>query len=222
MDIVTVTIHSVERLHIPPRDVFAQNLMISGTASTVKVMRRLVVLITAAILFSVVVFHPVTSVPPGTLYENPLIVPVKAVGSTFTFQIIVGGMDQFNGWDIQVVTDPSVLNVTNLSITGNMFESLGGTAFEIVHCVNGKGTGCTSADGSGIVHSAYGNTAFANGNGLLFTITFKVVSAQPYSPIQIQNDLISSSSPSGVPHYSEFGNYGALFGTNGGKRPIPT
>lgn len=222
MDIGTVTIHSVECPHIRQRGVIAQNLMISRNAFIARPMRRLVVFITAAMLLSVIAFQPVSSLPPGTLYENPLIVPATTVGSTFTIQIIVGGMDQFNGWDIQVVIDPSVLNATSLSITGNMFESLGGTPFEIVHCVNGKGTGCTSADGSGIVHSAYGNTAFASGNGLLFTITFQVVSAQPYSGISIQSDLISSSSPAGVPHFTEYGHYGALFGSNGGKRAIPT
>ena len=222
MDIVTFTIHSFDCSHIIHADVLTQNLLISRNAFIAKPMKRLVVFITAAILLSIVVFQPVSSAPPGMLYENPLTVSSQVVGSIFTIQIIVGGMDQFNTWDIQVVTDTSALNATGLSITGNMFESLGGSAFEPIHCVNGKGTGCTTSDGPGIVRSAYGNTAFASGDGLLFTITYQVVSGSPYSAFTIRNDQFGSSSPAGVPHFTEYGYYGVHFGSGCGKRPVPT
>ena len=185
-----------------------------------KPLRRLLLSITVGILLSIVVFQPVSSLSPGTLYENPLTILARGVGTTFTLQIIVSGMDSFNGWDIQVATDPAVLNATGLSITGNMFESLGGSAFEIVHCVNGKGTTCSSSDGPGIAHSAYANTAFASGNGLLFTITYQVVGGGPFAPLTIRNDLISSSSPSGVPHFTESTYYGAPLGEIGGGHPM--
>jgi hypothetical protein len=182
---------------------------------------------TATILVSILVFQPVSSAGPGILYATPTpeILSASVVGSIFTIQIQVLGMDQFNGWDIQVASDPATINATTLSISGNMFSASGGTAFEIVHCTNGKGSGCTSADGPGIVHSAYGNTAFASGSGLLFTITFQVVGRNPSSPITIQNDLLSSSSPSGVPHTTLSGSYWDLAmspgGTGGGRAPLP-
>lgn len=156
------------------------------------------------------------------VYVNPVTVAQQSVGGSFTIQIKVANMGQFNGWDIEIVTSqsPIVINATSLSISGNIFalNTTGGSAFEIVHCVNGAGTGCTSNDGPGVVHSAFGDTTFTSGNGLLFSVTFKVVGINPYLPIMVQNSLISSSSPSGVPHSDQNGNYGIpLVGGGGGK-----
>lgn len=153
----------------------------------------------------------------GIVLVNPGTQGVLASGTAFTIQVKVNGMSQFNGWDIQIVT-AYVINATSLSIAGNIFatNTTGGSAFEIVHCVNGHGTGCTSSDGPGVVHSAFGDTAFTSGNGLLFTVTFQVLNISPYSPIGIQNSLISSSSPSGVPHADQSGTYGTLTTGGGG------
>jgi hypothetical protein len=141
-------------------------------------------------------------------------------------------MDQFNGWDIQVVSYTGVINATSLSISGNDFavNASSGVSAELIHCVNGKGTGCISTDGSGIVHSAFGDTFPLTGNGLLFTITYKVTgnyntcSCYKYSPVQLLNDLISTpQSGNGVPHDSMSGSYGVLppflsGGGGGGRR----
>jgi len=154
-----------------------------------------------------------------TVIVSPGDVSVATVGSTFTIQIKVQNMDQFNGWDIEVYAYSTVINATSMSITGNDFavNASSGSPFEIVHCVNGKGTGCTSTDGPGVVHSAYGNTAILTGNGLLFTITYQVTSIASYSPIELQNDLISSpSSGNGVPHVSISGSYGVTSVLAGG------
>ena len=130
-------------------------------------------------------------------------------------------MAQFNGWDIEIVTEPAI-NATKLSdyqVTPNILtaNTTQGIPFEIVHCVNGFGTGCTSTDGPGVVHSAFGDTKFTSGNGLLFKITYNVTSSHPYSPIIIQEESFSSSSPSGVPHSTIEGSYGTpdfTFGLN--------
>ena len=162
---------------------------------------------------------------------SPGSVSVGTIGSTFTIQVKVQNMDQFNGWDIRVYAAPWVINATSLSISGNDFavNASSGSAFEIVHCVNGVGTGCTSSDGPGFVHSSYGNTAVLSGNGLLFTITYQVkgnAALSPlwygYSPISLLNDLISSpSSGNGVQHTTLSGIYGiypsAFAGGGGGS-----
>lgn len=173
---------------------------------------------------------PLTPSSSPTLFVSPSVVPIVSVGTTFTVQIKVQNMLQFNGWDIQVFAYTTAINATSLSITGNDFEvnASAGTPFEIVHCVNGKGTGCTSTDGPGIVHSAYGNTGILTGNGLLFTITYQATGpyatcgCSGYSPIVLQNDLISSpSSGNGVPHATIIGGYGQPLaaGAGGGTPP---
>ena len=167
---------------------------------------------------------PASSTPTATIYLNPQTIPIQGVGTSFTIQVKVENMGQFNGWDIQITSSvPPVINATSLSISGNIFavNTTGGSPFEIVHCVNGVGTGCTSADGQGVVHSAFGDTAFTSGNGLLFTITYQVTAAFS-SSIVVQNSLISSSSPSGVPHVNLNAVYGtaASFGSSGGKLPL--
>ena len=89
----------------------------------------------------------VTSSGP-LVYTNPVNVTVGSVGSTFTVQVKVLNMPQFNGWDIRVWAAPWIINATGLSITGNDFQvnASSGTPFEIIHCVNGAGTGCASTD----------------------------------------------------------------------------
>lgn len=132
-------------------------------------------------------------------------------------------MSQFNGWDIQVYANPSVLKATSFSITGNDFavNQSGTLAVEIVHCIYGVGSGCTSSDGTGIVHSAYANSGTEQGYGLLFTITYSVMTINPYTQITLLNTLISSpNSGNGVPTVSVGGSYGDPNGggVGGGSR----
>jgi len=150
--------------------------------------------------------------PVGILYTSPESSPVLPVNSVFNLTIKVADMGEFNGWDIQVVTEP-VINAIKLSdyqVTPNTLiaNTTGGIPFEITHCVNGVGTGCTPNDGPGIVHSAFGDTKSTSGSGFLFTITYNVTSNSPYSPIVIQDDSFSSSSTTGVAHSTIEGAYG--------------
>jgi hypothetical protein len=227
MDIVTVTIHSVECSHISGGRIIVEIVLSPRSARVPKPLKRLLLFATSFILVSIIAFHPVGSVPPGNLYLTPEFTSVSTIGSTFTVQIKIQAMDQFNTWDIEVASDPSVLNATSLSITGNTFEvnTTGGSAFEIVHCINGKGTGCTSTDGSGIVHSSYGNTVPVSGSGLLFTIVYQIIGSNPNSPLTIRNDQLGSANPAGVPHNTLSGVYGGVSsvtgGAGGGMRPRP-
>lgn len=170
---------------------------------------------------------PLTNPTPVVL-ANPTTVSIGSVGTTFTIQVKVQNMPQFNGWDIRVYTAPWVINATSLSITGNTFQAnaTSGTEIELIHCVNGAGTGCTSSDTAGWVHSSYGNTGIVTGNGLLFTITYQIVgnnATSPayfgYSPISLLNVLISSpSGGTGIQTTVISGTYGSFpqLGTGGG------
>lgn len=153
----------------------------------------------------------------GSLYLNPATITSQPVGSTFSVQVKVGGIDQFNGWEIQVVSDPSVITSTSITTDGNIFLSntTGGIPFELRNCINGSGQGCclsscSPLDGVGIADSAYGYTKPVSGSGLLFTVTFQVVSNAPYSPITIQSDQFSNGGGSGVVHTTTSGSYGSL------------
>ena len=174
--------------------------------------QSLAVLLLAVGLFAVPQIN--TAAAAGNLYINPALTASLPVGSTFSVQVKVGGLDQFNGWEIQIGSDPTVISATSISTAGNIFlaNTTGGIPFELRNCVNGSGTGCclTSCaplDGPGIADSAYGYTKSVSGSGLLFTVTFKVVGNKPFSPITIQNDQFSNGGSSGVIHTTTSGVY---------------
>jgi hypothetical protein len=152
----------------------------------------------------------------GSLYLSPAVVTPLAVNSTFSILVKVASFDQFNGWEIQIVSDPTVISATNISTAGNIFlaNTTQGIPFPLRNCVNGNGTGCclvscTPLDGPGIADSAYGYTKPVAGFGLLFNVTFKVVSNKDYSPILIENDQLSGGGPGGfVVHTTTRGSYG--------------
>ena len=163
--------------------------------------------------------------------------PNLAVGSSFTVQVKVSGIDQFNGWEIQLVSDPRVIKPVSISTAGNIFlaNTTGGISFQLRNCVNGSGSGCCLTnscapfDGVGVADSSYADTKFASGSGLLFTVTFQVISnnPNPISLISIQNDQLANGSNSGVTHTSIGAQYGSLaaiavsnFFTDGSFNPL--
>ena len=144
----------------------------------------------------------------GTLYVNPLTTNVLASGATFSVGLKVSNMDPFNGWDIIVKTNNSVITPQSLSISGNILAA-NYSAFvtELINCINGGvgipdgspgNKGCTSSDGPGIARSAatvFGQISETNSlNGLLFNVTYKVSGLGEYSSISIIQDQISTSS----------------------------
>lgn len=192
--------HNVQTVVIPMRKRYGQTL---------------VVLLLAVGLFAVPRVSPVFAT--GSLYITPNTIAPLPVGSTFSVQVKVAGMDQFNGWEIQVVSDQNVISPTGISTAGNIFQAntTGGISFELRNCVNGGGQGCcltscSPLDGPGIADSAYGYTKSVSGSGQLFTVAFKVVSNGPFSPIIIQNDQFSNGGSSGVTHTTAGGSYGSL------------
>ena len=176
--------------------------------------QSLVVILLALGLFAIPGISPVSAA--GSLYATPATFTTQPVGSTFSVQIKVSGIDQFNGWEIQVASDPTVISPSSISTAGNIFlaNTTGGIAFQLRNCINGTGQGCcltscTPLDGPGIADSAYGYTKPVSGSGLLFTVTFQVVSSGPFSPITIQNDQFANGG-SFVVHTTTSASYGSL------------
>ena len=153
----------------------------------------------------------VAAAATGMVYVNSKSIPVLPVNTTFNIEINVANMGQFNGWGIEVVTEPVItpIRLSDYLVTPNILTAnTTGTPIEVAHCVNGNGFGCTDTDGPGVVHSAFADTQSTSGSGLLFKITYNVTSNRPYSPIIIQEESFSSSSPAGVPHSVMNGTYG--------------
>jgi len=137
----------------------------------------------------------------GLVYVNPSsISPILPLGTVFNVTVQVSGMDKFTGWDVYVRTNPSVINATKITFAGDLFEANYSAApLEASNCINGFGIGCRappfSVDGQGVAHSAAALLSppanlVAPINGNLFTITYVVTSASPFSLI----DFITSTS----------------------------
>lgn len=176
-----------------------------------------IIIITSLLTGILLPLYAPTVAGAGILYINPGwgVIPSQPINSTFTLQVKVSGIDSFNAWEVQVFYDPTVINATGISTTTNILSAnaTGGSAFELRNCVNGRGTGCCLSscqplDGHGIADSAYGDTKFAGGSGLLFSVNFTVVGTGTYSPIVFQNDLLSGQGGSEVFHTDSGGSYG--------------
>jgi hypothetical protein len=180
--------------------------------------RSLTLIIVTAIAMISALSGPVRAA--GLVLVNPTTTDVQSIGSFFIVQIKVAHIDPFNGWDIQVVADPAVVNATSLSTKGNTLEAnYTATPEELANCVNGVGPKCTSSDGQGIVHSAM---VFLGGqlpqqgpsNGLLFTINYTVVGSGTFSPLELQNVAFGNGGTSAVIVTAQDGQYGTAPGQN--------
>ncbi len=145
------------------------------------------------------------------LYISPTVIDTQPAGTIITYQVKVANIDPFNAWDISVQTDPTVINATSLTITGNILvANYSATLFEAVNCVNGAGNNCIAGDGPGIVHSAvvsFGPPPQTGpSSGLLFTITYKVVGGLA-SSVRLFNDVIVNGG-NAVSHTDQNGRYG--------------
>jgi hypothetical protein len=163
----------------------------------------------------------------GLVYVNPATTPLQSVGSKFNVTVQVANIDPFDGWDIQIQSDPSVLNSTSLSIAGNMFEAnyTGLQILSLTNCVNGSGIKCTPSDVMGVVHSAvlvFGSPLPTGpSEGLLFTITYKIVGSGTYSSIRVLSELIPNGNNPPVVVGTNDGIYGVPPGQGFNLTPSP-
>ena len=169
---------------------------------TVSASRRLSILLIALSIASLVsispsIFHSVHAA--GLVYVDRPTTAAGSAGTVVTVRVQVAGVDPFNGWDIQVESNQSVISPISLSITGNGLEvNYSENVLEIVSCINGVNyttSHCDSSDGPGIVHSAavaYGNPPTSSAYGLLFAINYTVIRSGSYSPLQILRAVITN------------------------------
>ena len=169
---------------------------------TVSASRRLSILLIALSIASLVsispsIFHSVHAA--GLVYVDRPTTAVGSASTVVTVRVQVAGVDPFNGWDIQVESNQSVISPISLSITGNGLEvNYSENVLEIVSCINGVSyttNPCDSSDGPGIVHSeavAYGNPPTSSAYGLLFAINYTVIRSGSYSPLQILRAVITN------------------------------
>jgi hypothetical protein len=163
------------------------------------------------------IFHSVHAA--GIVYVNHPTV-TDPTSTAITVQVQVDGVDPFDGWNIQVKSNQSVISPTSLSVRGNALEAnYSESVFEMVNCVNGvnyTSSHCDPSDRPGIVHSA-AVTHHANpptiGSvyGLLFTINYTVIRIGLYSPLQILRAIILNGQDL-VSVTTRDGSYGIPFG----------
>ncbi len=124
----------------------------------------------------------VTVLANPTVLILPAVQGVTAPGASVSYNVNEVSMPPFAGYDIMVVTNPSVLSPDSIDVSANVLQP----GSEITNCVNGgfsaNGTpiplgspgnlNCGQSDGPGVAHSAFSSSGFYTGDGLLFTIHF--------------------------------------------------
>ncbi len=118
----------------------------------------------------------------------------QSVGGTLTVLVQIQGSDPYNGFNIQIQTDNTVLAAAGASV-----GIFGSGATVVLECLDGTlvhGNNCDTTDGPGVLHfaavAAPGTTVSAN--GVLFTATYNVVSATAGIPLNLMSVTISNGS----------------------------
>ncbi len=182
-----------------------------------RVLRPLLILAILAIgLVSVpLLLSPVHAVGTPTVFLTPSFRAFVASNAVTHFAVNVTNMPLFNGFNIFIKVNPSLLKPTSISTVGIIFAS----PLEDINCVNaGAGItlgnpgnlGCTPQDGPGIAHEeVLCNGCFAQGSGLLFNVTFTgQTNTVGNSVVDVYNDQILNGTPTFVAHLTTSGTYG--------------
>jgi PKD domain len=156
----------------------------------------------------------VNAADSNLLYINPPQQGSVTTGAIVIYEVKVANMDPFNSWDIQVQTNPAVLNPVSIDTSLNaLTANYSITIVPLTSCIDGFGTGCdpTRGDGPGVVHSAVAPFGAApkttSITGVLFTITYNVVNGTGLSSILLYNDQLANSDVL-VAHSTQNGIYG--------------
>jgi len=138
----------------------------------------------------------VVSVNSGSL------VTASSSATTISVPINIAGSDSLNGFDIQVFANTSFIDGTSVSLSGSILNT-NGPAAVVQECIDGvlvAGSTCSATDGLGVVHlaaTAPFGTALVSGNGLLFTINYKINGLTPGTPIVFQKGCTGTSVSNG-------------------------
>lgn len=145
----------------------------------------------------------------GSVYVSPSAMQIQKPGTNITFAIMVSNMPHFKSYDVYVRVNSTVLEPESINITGSVLITL---STELAHCINGVGTGCTSSDGPGVIHSSLTtswpppvDTIIV---GELFTVTFKVKGAGGTFVSIFDDTIIDSATAVPIAHATTPGLYG--------------
>lgn len=149
-------------------------------------------MILGAVLVSPTVFAQagVVSVNGGALISGTV------HPSTVSVPINVASSEPFNSFDIQVISDPTILSPSSVSIAGSV---LGNTPTIALECINGiivTGAVCSTNDAQGVVHLVLSQTTLTAStptSGLLFTINYNVIADTTGSTVSFQTGCTSTS-----------------------------
>jgi len=118
----------------------------------------------------------------------------QALGALLNVTVRIQGSDSLNGFDIQVMSDPTILIGVDAYTTGSVLSFT-----TLVRCINGMlkaGSSCAPQDGLGVIHLAavtFGSASGAPVSGLLFTAVFKVLAASSGVPISFNTGCAGTS-----------------------------
>ncbi len=134
-----------------------------------------------------------------TPFANCPVLPPTIGPVFFRGQAVVNvvGSQLFNGFDISVKANQTILNATLISNIGNIFQSAGGTVSVVAECINGHPvTGsCRAQDGPGVATiSAVSNVLVMGGN--LFNITYGNPLTNGTTPVTFQAGCTGTSNDS--------------------------
>jgi hypothetical protein len=128
---------------------------------------------------------------PGALLS------VVDVNGTLNVSVLIAASDPLNGFDIQILTDNTVLNPVGVDASGTI---LPGGASTVLKCLNGvlvTGNACTTQDAIGVLHyaaiSQTGGTTSGTTSGLLFKAQYTVVKATPGTSLNFNTGCTGTS-----------------------------
>jgi hypothetical protein len=160
----------------------------------------LVLILLTSIISAMQTIHAVHA--SGILSITPSSITPVPQGTMVTVDVRVDGMDQFNGWHIDISTNTKALNGTSIDhSTQSVFPSTT-PILNLVDCMNGGTPGANTncqpgEDGIGIVHVEgiiVGQPPTAPLTGVMFSIRFLAGSLNFTNLHFVNNDLVLGSS----------------------------
>lgn len=112
--------------------------------------------------------------------------------ATVSVPINIVGSDPLNGFDIQVVADPTILSASSVTL-GSVLAS----PSIVIECINGilvVGSTCAPQDANGVVHLGAAQIgSLTSASGVLFTINYNVVGNTAGTPISFNTGCSGTS-----------------------------
>src|SRR6266571_5737320 len=112
-------------------------------------------------------------------------------GSSLTVAVNVQNSESFNGFDIRVQADPSIINGMSIDIAGSVIQN----PLVVDECINGffMGGACQPSPGIDEVILVSMSSTTAPTTGRLFSVTYNIVGTTTGTPITYPTGCTSSS-----------------------------